>query len=150
MRARPFRGGLPPARVSAAATRGACASEGGSADDGMTPVYLTASNLAHYLIGRGLVTANSVVEGDFVVVEAGRRNRNFKLVREDRPGLFIKQVSNASDLALVATVQREAGFYGMVRSRPAFASLARIMPKLVDYDPSTCCLLVELMPGARI
>jgi hypothetical protein len=36
-----------------------------------------------------------------------------------------------------------------VRSRPAFASLARIVPKLVDYDPSICSLLVELMPGGE-
>ena len=122
---------------------------GGPADDGVTPVYLTASNLAHYLIGRGLVTAESVVDGDFVVVEAGRRNRNFKLIRDDSPGLFVKQVSNASDLGSVATLQREAAFYGLVRSRPAFASLARIMPKLVDYDPSTCSLLVELMTGGE-
>jgi phosphotransferase family enzyme len=112
-------------------------------------MYLTASNLVHYLVGRGLVTSDSVIDGDCSVIEAGRRNRNFKLVREQGPGLFIKQVSNASNPEAVATLQREAAFYKVARSRPAYAPLARLAPKFVDYDPSHCSLIVELMPRAE-
>jgi hypothetical protein len=37
-------------------------------------MYLTADNLAHYLISSGLISATSVVDGDYTVVETGRRN----------------------------------------------------------------------------
>ena len=52
-------------------------------------MYLTATNLANYLINRDIITAASVVDGDLAVVEAGRRNRNFKVIRRSNPSLFV-------------------------------------------------------------
>jgi hypothetical protein len=111
-------------------------------------VFLTASNLAPNLIARGLITAQSVVDGDFTIIEAGRRNRNFKVVREKAPGLFVKQVkSTAADA--ISTWQREVAFYQLVASQPAFAAFSGIVPKLIDAHPSTYSLTVELLPGAE-
>ncbi|HEX4496935.1 MAG TPA: phosphotransferase [Thermoanaerobaculia bacterium] len=111
-------------------------------------MYLTASNLAHNLLAQGLITAESVVDGDFTVIEAGRRNRNFKLIRQKSPGLFIKQVqSTATEAAM--TLQREAVFYQQLQSRPAFAPLADLAPRFVAFDPPTCALVVELLPQAK-
>ena len=38
-------------------------------------MFLTASNMAHYLLARGTIPPAVVVDGDFMVIEAGRRNR---------------------------------------------------------------------------
>jgi hypothetical protein len=108
-------------------------------------VYLTATSLPDYLTGRGLVDLDSIVGGDFAIIEAGRRNRNFKVHRGPRPGLFIKQVSNTATLEPVATLQREAAFYALVRARPDLGLLGRMAPRLVDYDPARLCLIVELV-----
>ena len=96
-------------------------------------MYLTASNVVHYLLGRELITSDSVVDGDFVVAEAGRRNRNYKVIRRENPGLFIKQIA-ASQTQAVMTLQREAMCYELARSAPSFATLAALTPALVDYD----------------
>jgi hypothetical protein len=108
-------------------------------------VYLTATNLGVYLIGRGLIDAESVVDGDFVIFEVGRRNRNFKVFRGNRPGLFVKQVSNTSSLEPIVTLQREATFYGRVRSWPETNPLTCLTPRLLDYNPGNCSLVVELV-----
>jgi hypothetical protein len=43
---------------------------------------LTAPTLVHYLLGRGLLTRRSIVDGDLTVIDVSRRNRNFKLPKE--------------------------------------------------------------------
>jgi hypothetical protein len=111
-------------------------------------MYLTASNLVYYLISRGVVTADSVVDGDLTIVEAGRRNRNFKVLRDKSPGLFVKQIKNAAPES-IATHRREAAFYEMVCSRPCFAVFAQSIPTLRDYNPLTHSLIVDLIPNAE-
>jgi hypothetical protein len=111
-------------------------------------MYLTATNLAHYLLARGQVSAESIVEGDFVVAEAGRRNRNFKVFRKRHPGLFVKQIRSSEPQAM-ATLWREALCYGIARSEDRYAPLARLMPRLLDYDTTRHALIVDLVDGAE-
>src|ERR1051326_2322846 len=73
-------------------------------------MLLNSTTVVHYLLHRGFLTFDSVVDGDLMVVEAPRRNRNFKLYRQGLPGLFVKQVRQW-DVHAIATVQREAGCY---------------------------------------
>lgn len=111
-------------------------------------MFLTASNLVHYLVSRGVVTAGSVVDGDFIVAEAGRRNRNYKVLRANSPGLFIKQVKSADAMA-ISTLQREAACYRLAQRDPAYRNLADLMPRFVDHDPARHILAVELLPSGE-
>lgn len=110
-------------------------------------MFLTAGNLVHHLITRGLVSSDSVVDGDFVVAEAGRRNRNFKVIRSSG-GLFVKQVKSVSSDA-IATLQREAAFHQLLQSRKRPDNLVAVIPRLIDYDPATYSLAVELIPDGE-
>ncbi len=110
-------------------------------------MFLTASNLVHYLTARGLVSADAVISGDFAVEEAGRRNRNFK-VHGRAAGLFVKQPQRMSADA-VSTVRREAQFYQLVASVSAFESLRPFVPPLVDYNPANSSLVVALLRDAE-
>jgi len=110
-------------------------------------VFLTAGNLVHHLITRGLLSCDEVVDGSFVVVEAGRRNRNFKVMRS-AGGLFVKQIRSVSPEA-IATLQREADFYKLLQSQPHTDNLRSVIPPLLDYDPATCSLAVELVPDGE-
>lgn len=111
-------------------------------------MFLTAANLAHYLFFRGLLTPDSVVGGDYVLIEAGRRHRNFRVKLAGAQGLFIKQ-SPAVNGDTAVTLQREATFYQLLRDRPAFARYARVAPRIVDYDPAALTLTVELLPDCE-
>jgi Ser/Thr protein kinase RdoA (MazF antagonist) len=109
---------------------------------------LTASNLAYYLIEKGYVSRDSIVEGDYVVLDYQRRNRNFKVIRRRQPGYFVKQVLK-EDAEPISTLQREASCYWLAQSQPQLAALGRISPRFIGYDRARHVLVVELLGGAE-
>ena len=80
-----------------------------------------------------------------MLIEVGRRNRNFKALQDKHPGLFIKQIKTSDQLA-ISTLQREAVFYHQVCNQPRFAALKQMLPDFVDYDPSRYALVIKLIP----
>ncbi|MFZ3000271.1 MAG: phosphotransferase [Undibacterium umbellatum] len=110
-------------------------------------MFLTASNMAHYLLARGTIPPAVVVDGDFMVVEAGRRNRNYKIIRRDGTGLFVKQIKEVEPMA-ISTMQREAACYRMAQ-KEGYQALANLMPNFVDHDAARHCLTVSLLPGGE-
>jgi len=105
-------------------------------------VLLDATNVVHYLFGRGLITRESVVNGDLVVVDASRRNRNFKIQRTHAPSLFVKQIRVERPEA-IATLRCEAWCYRLVQSDPVFSALAPLVPDFWHYDARSHVLVVE-------
>jgi Phosphotransferase enzyme family len=111
-------------------------------------MFLTAYNLAHYLTAKGLITMQSVVDGDFIVAEAGRRNRNFKVNRRKQPGIFVKQVKSTEPQAIM-TIQREAGFYRAIHTGASYSGISGMIPKFLDYEPSRYALALMLTEHAE-
>lgn len=113
-------------------------------------MIITKENIAHYLLGRGLLSFDSVVDGDLVVVEATSRNRNFKVIRTASPGYFVKQVKTFEPQA-VETLRYETACYYLSHNDPDFEPLRALMPKFYDSDPARHALVVELLPeGASL
>ena len=108
-------------------------------------MHLNVANLSHFLIGRGVLVAEAVVSGDLCIVDSSRRNHNFKVIRSNGPGLFVKQMRHTQPDAML-TLQREAACYELAREHPA---LGRLMPRLVKYDHARHVLVVELLPEAE-
>lgn len=108
-------------------------------------MFLTASNLVHYLVARGDISPASVVDGNFMAQEAGRRNRNFKVFCGAGQGIFIKQIQSL-DAAAISTLQREASCYHLVNSSAEYGVLSELMPRMLAYDTQRHCLLLELLP----
>lgn len=94
------------------------------------------------------MSADSIVDGDLVIAEAGRRNRNFKVIRRKQPGLFVKQVKTPDPQA-IATIQREAAFYKTVHSDPRVAALSSLIPQLIDYEPRRQAIALSLADPAE-
>lgn len=111
-------------------------------------MILSTANLAHYLIDRGLVPVSGVVDGDLVVVEVSRRNRNFKVLRSEGPGCFVKQAQDWQPYS-VETLHREARCHRLAAEDPDFAALADLLPRLLHYDAPRCVLVTELLPEAE-
>ena len=106
-------------------------------------MFLTVNNLHEYLIATELISARSVVDGDYRVAETGRRNRNFKVLRSQ--GLFVKQMKSTEQQATF-TLQREAAFYAALERYPA---LKPLVPRLVRHDPHRNVLILENIPYAE-
>src|SRR5882724_1341597 len=109
-------------------------------------MLLNSDGVVHYLLQRGLLTADSVVDGNLVVLEAPRRNRNFKITRQRQPGLFVKQVQDWDPQA-IATVQREAWCYTLAKTVPELSTLKEMLPGFCSYDPQRHVLVLELLSG---
>lgn len=108
-------------------------------------MHLTSANLAHFLMGRGMLGGDVVVGGGVTVVDASRRNRNFKVLCNGAPGLFVKQMRDMQNDAML-TLKREATCYELAAEHPA---LSRLMPHLVRYEASRHVLVIELLPDSE-
>ena len=111
-------------------------------------MLLNSSNIAHYLLERGLISAQQIVDGDYMVVEAPRRNRNFKVMKRDRGGLFLKQVSQWDEASL-ATLRVEAHCYRLTNEHQDFAPLRNLVPQFHGYDERRAVLITELLAGGE-
>ena len=108
-------------------------------------MLITASNICHYLIAQRVISSESVVDGDFAVVDVSGRNRNFKVIRKIHSGYFVKQIQQW-DAQTVAMLQCEAACYWLARNDSSFASLATVMPEFHSYDLERHILITELIP----
>jgi hypothetical protein len=97
-------------------------------------VIITSRNLLRHLLARKLVSNDSVVDGDLIVVDASGRNRNFKVIRKHSPSFFVKQIRNWNSQA-AAMLQCEAACYFLANNDPDFIALAPLIPELYDFDP---------------
>lgn len=111
-------------------------------------MYLDAGNLVFYLAERRLLTLDSVVAGDFMVLEQSSRNRNFKVIRRRSPGYFLKQAPNRNP-EYTRTLEREAACYRLAERQARGAGLGALLPRFHHYDPARFILVVELLPDAE-
>jgi hypothetical protein len=109
---------------------------------------LSSTTVIPYLIERGIVSSKSAVDGDVTVVDTARRNRNFKVYRNESPSLFVKQVKIWNSEATTA-LRREAVCYWMAAKEPTFGSLAAATPRYEFYDPTLSVLVTGLVPGSE-
>ncbi|MGA9865493.1 MAG: phosphotransferase [Acetobacteraceae bacterium] len=109
---------------------------------------LTTANLAHYLIRKGLLSRQSVVDGDFLTFDCSSRNRNFKVRRRSGDGLFVKQARSQEPQA-TASVRCEATCYWLASSHPDAVALRSIVPAFRLYDPSGNVLATTLLATAE-
>lgn len=111
-------------------------------------MYLSSGTLVPYLIDRSVLSAADLLADDITIVEAGRRNRNFKVFRKDGSGVFVKQIPLMA-VETTQSVQREATLYALAENDAAAAGLKTLMPRLRHYDGNRHLLAVELVPHSQ-
>lgn len=90
-------------------------------------MYLISSELAQYLTARGLVTFETVVDGQYIVAEASGRHRTFRVTSRPQRGLFVKQVRGTAD-ELLDSLRREAACYQRIHSDQNLATVRELPP----------------------
>jgi Phosphotransferase enzyme family len=107
---------------------------------------LRQSEVVPYLLRRNLLHPRTVVEGDLMVTDASRRNRNFRVVSERSPSYFLKQGIGAGG---ARTVGHEAAMYRLFREDPGLAGMKRYLPACHGYDSERGILTLELLRHAE-
>jgi hypothetical protein len=98
------------------------------------------SDVAHYLLSLGVVKPRAIVDEDFTVVDASRRNCVFLARTRSGPTLVVKQAMSGDGSALA----REAA---VLRQLAGVAELAGHVPTVVRFESD--CLVLRTPGGAR-
>lgn len=107
---------------------------------------LAQSEVVPYLLQRKLIDPRSVVEGDLVVFDRSRRNRNFQIMVEPGPSYLLKQGVGPDR---IATVAHEAAVYQFLHSSAKNDGFERYLPRSYGYDPQENILILELSPDSE-
>ncbi len=99
-----------------------------------------------YLLRRGHLTSEELVENGVKVFDVSRRNGNFRVERQSGQGFLLKQ---ARELNAFRTVAREAQMYGAFQTLPAPHPLRRYTVPLVEYDAEDGVLVLSGVPGGH-
>ena len=102
-------------------------------------MILSRSNVVHYLLEQGLLTLDAVVDGELMVIDATRRNRNFKVMRRGQAGL-LRQADPALGCprpSRPSAPRRPAT--GWRATMPEFSTLAELVPRDFLYDNIVTC-----------
>jgi len=105
---------------------------------------LAQEHVARWLLDRGFLTPEALLDGDLAVRDASSRNRNFRVETRDGPCYLLKQ---GTTIETTATVAHEGHVYQRLES--AGEPLSSCIPKLYGYDPRDGVLVLELVRGAE-
>jgi len=100
-----------------------------------------------FLLERGLVERDWIVNGDLTLRSAARRNRNLRIEGPGGAGYLIKQPDELAPAGR-RTLTSEAAFYEFCQQEAAAAPVARLLPRLVLRDRDSALHALELIPGA--
>ncbi|MGZ6604201.1 MAG: aminoglycoside phosphotransferase family protein [Solirubrobacteraceae bacterium] len=105
---------------------------------------LAQEDVARYLLERGLLGPEAVLDGDLTIRDASSRNRNFRVETREGPGYILKQGLTAE---AIATVAHEADVYRRLSN--GADGLNGHIPRFFGYDPSHGVLALELVRDAE-
>ena len=108
---------------------------------------LDVDNVTPFLLARGLIDTGSVLDGDYVVASAARRNRNLR-VQARGSGYLLKQPGDPTEGGH-ATLRAEAAFYSYCQDEPGAAPMRDILPRLAYCEPREPLLALELYADAQ-
>ncbi|MCH9648897.1 MAG: aminoglycoside phosphotransferase family protein [Deltaproteobacteria bacterium] len=104
-------------------------------------------DLVFYLLHRGFLTYESLVDGSVTVAADRTRHHTFAVLQRSGCDYFVKQSAGHPDAA--ATLMREATCYRLAREGEALPALGGLLPDLLLYDEQRNVLVLELLPKAE-
>lgn len=109
-------------------------------------LMLAQSQIAQYLVARGLTSPQCIVDCDFEVSEVSRRNRNFRVLSERGSSYLLKQCKSPGE---TDTLLHEASVYSLLDQVAGESSLLHYLPRVEQYDANEKVLILELLRNAR-
>ncbi len=103
--------------------------------------------LIDHLVAAGLLAPGEIVDDGIRIEHGFGRNVNYRVVRGDGSGWFLK-TAPAYAPAARAAVAREGAFYDRVRRDRGWSALRDFVPGFVRFDHEAHVLALDLMQGA--
>jgi thiamine kinase-like enzyme len=107
-------------------------------------MLLSEYNIAHYLMDKGYILPENIVEGKYSARRQDSRNNNFLINKEYDNAFFIKQCRGTQALDM-ETMRIEATIYWLANNDQNFKKLKAFLPKYFDYNYQQHILVTELL-----
>lgn len=107
---------------------------------------LSKSTAVPYLLSRGLLSAECVVDGGLTLVDQSRRNHNLQVSSDRAPSYVLKQTAPQGGSAVL---DREAAVYERLTHPAEGAPMAPFLPRCYGYDSEAGILVIELVRHAE-
>ncbi|MBV8729105.1 MAG: phosphotransferase [Acidobacteriia bacterium] len=104
-------------------------------------MILTTRNLSDYLLSRGLLSYDTIVDGDLIITDASHRNRAFRVLRGPNPGYFIKQIRQWDPVSIACWEQEDACYRRLSRER--------FLPKHYASDVESRIIVIALASASE-
>lgn len=111
-------------------------------------MYLTSTNLVHYLLACGYVSRHAVVHAPFSILEIDGHHRSFRVIGGTGEGLFIKQLRVQNERN-IECLTREAACHQLANSDPKFAAWRALLPRLIKHDLERQAVVFERIADAE-
>jgi hypothetical protein len=108
---------------------------------------LDVDNAIPFLLERGWINPEWVVDGDLTIRSRARRNRNLSAEGPNHLGYLIKQPDELASEGH-RTLRAEAAFYDFCQQEPAASAVARFLPRMVYRETDRALHVLELVPRA--
>lgn len=105
---------------------------------------LTVDSAPRYLLARGLISHQAILDGDLDITSITRRNANLRVAMRDGSGYLIKQAMPAENPG-ATTIGTEAQFYSYCFDTPELAVAQEVLPRLCAHDAARELLVIELL-----
>ncbi|WP_338871006.1 phosphotransferase [Spirosoma sp. SC4-14] len=111
-------------------------------------MLLTGFTIAHYLLDKGYLSPDAILDGMFTAHLASSRNTNYIINRDAGKGaLFVKQVQ-AWDQEKIQTLRTEATCYWLANNELGYEQLREFLPNYIAFDVQNHILITEAISGA--
>lgn len=118
---------------------------------------LALSEVAGYLLVRGLIDVEAVVDGRLTIQDVSSRNQNCAVSARESEGFFIKQAvptpqSSEASATGGPSLAHEAAVYELIGALPRGAAgegIRALLPRCYAYDQERRLLLLGLLDGAQ-
>jgi len=107
-------------------------------------MLLSEYNIIHYLIEKGLMSYQNVIDNKYTVHRKDSRNNNFIINKDLANQLFIKQIRR-SDLPNIESLKTEATVYYLANNNSEFNNLSNFIPRYFNYDYNAKILITEYL-----
>jgi len=108
---------------------------------------LTVDTALPYLLKRGLIDPDWIIDGDLTIRCAARRNRNLRVEGPSGAGFLIKQADELAHLGHL-TLNNEAAFHEFCRHEAAAGEIEALLPRIAFRDRERSLHALELVAHA--
>ncbi|MFJ5330029.1 phosphotransferase family protein [Pectobacterium versatile] len=109
---------------------------------------LTLHNLAHFLVDKGFLHPESLVNGHYKVIQRQSRNSIFQVFLDNNPsGLFIKQLLSL-DQQNAYLMQKDATVHCLIQQTDILPKMRAFTPNYYGYELGNHVFVTEFFPGA--